>query len=504
MDCLPKKTYKKLDPEQSLKLIEQVKKYPCLWCKMTKDFKNMRKQAVAWNKIADELNISLADAKHCWKSLQASFRVYKAKVRNSVTTGSGKDHIYTPRWFAYQSMMFLCESADAVKTNDTVFGKMSNCCRFCMSQDCENLMLLSSAFEGLSFSILDVQQATGISISDSEITYLAVCAKCVIRIEIAVGFRRSCINENVKFMQLFGHIIYKLRLSNNAEANVKHEEYIEDDSLQKEMVLEKEPSDEQSLEAHDEPAFLPEPDSGSTLAGTASNRKKAQTKERIGDSEEDKPNNPNKRRKSNGHRKLLCGICGVLVYNLPDHTRSHTKENLHKCPHCPVQMAHSNNLWAHVRAVHEKVIVKSCEPCGKGFFTHLSYKSHLRTYHNIGAQYQCEICLKMFRHPSSRRAHIQRMHKGQEGKHECQICQKKFLDRGRLNRHETVHTGNTPYACIHCPKRFKSAFAKKTHELTHSGIDFACTLCTKVYRYKSLLSMHFRKCHPEECNGLLA
>ncbi|XP_049547384.1 zinc finger protein 544-like [Anopheles darlingi] len=415
-----------------------------------------------------------------------------------------------------------------------VLGEINSFCRFCLSQDCELLMPLSSAIEDLSFSIQDIQQTTGILILESEVDCLTVCTKCSTKIEFTVDFRRSCINGNILFMQLFGHIIDKLRSADIEEENQEDGAYENNDPMKIEIVRENQSNHANHSKAHDESLFPVDESqelinertsnghtdcedehsrsedlpplpmnklrakrkiSNSSAFEATSNQRKAKSKERIPTNE---GNNPIKPKPSGKHRKRLCGICGALVYNLIVHTRSHTKENLLKCPHCPVQMAHATNLRAHVRAFHEKVVIKSCEPCGKGFITYDSYKTHMRTYHNIGAQYQCEICLKMFKHPANRRTHIKRIHIV-EWKYECQICQKKFKDADVLREHGRVHSTNAPYACSHCPKRFKSPYAKKTHEITHSGIDFPCTLCTKVYRYKSQLNMHYRKCHPEEC-----
>ncbi|XP_049547358.1 zinc finger protein 658B-like isoform X2 [Anopheles darlingi] len=433
-----------------------------------------------------------------------------------------------------------------------VLGEINSFCRFCLSQDCELLMPLSSAIEDLSFSIQDIQQTTGVLILESEVDCLTACRKCINRIELAVDFRRSCINGNILFMQLFGHIINKHRSSNIAEEK-EDATYGKNDPLKIEILLQTEAKNENTLEGEEELVWsleelqeicnertfnglvdcadghsraedlLPVPRkskiTNKRAASNASNPKKTLSMKKIGEYEEDKISKPLKRKTSGKARKRLCGICGALVFNMVDHIRSHTKENLLKCPHCPVQMANGANLLRHVRAVHEKVIVKSCETCDKGFTTNNAFKSHMvhemiqkhhkttfitiyyytislqRTHHNIGEQYQCEICLKTFNHASNRRDHMKRIHTS-ELKYECQICQKKFKHTNSLKRHGRVHSTNALFACSYCPKRFKSSCTKRKHEITHSGIQFACTLCTKVYRYKTLLNMHYRKCHP--------
>ncbi|XP_035790757.1 zinc finger protein 77-like isoform X4 [Anopheles albimanus] len=419
-----------------------------------------------------------------------------------------------------------------------VLGEINNFCRFCLSQYCETLMPLSVAIESFSFSVQDILETTGISILETETTCLSVCTKCGQRIELAVDFRRMCLDGNILFMQQFGHIIDKLRSGDIAEENLEDAADAKNDPLEIEITLQSDTSNGSNYDEHNEPVLLEEESielfkepttnrqedcasitnlqehfedencqsvnvplvhtlrskqkaTSMNVAASISIRKSMKSKERVENSEVKKSNTSNK------NFKRLCGICGALVSHLHDHIRSHTKENLLQCPHCPVQMAYNANLRAHVRAVHEKVVIKSCEPCGKGFTTNNAYKSHMRTHHNIGEQYQCEICLKIFNHASSRLLHFKRIHIA-EWKYECQICQKKFKNPNSLRLHGRVHSTNAPYACSLCPKRFKSPQAKKTHEITHSGIDFPCTLCSKVYRYKTLLNMHYRKCHPTE------
>ena len=47
--------------------------------------------------------------------------------------------------------------------------------------------------------------------------------------------------------------------------------------------------------------------------------------------------------------------------------------------------------------------------------------------------------------------------------HDCDICKKKFTQKGHLVEHFRIHLGEKPYGCAECRKWFTKAFSRNRH-----------------------------------------
>ncbi|XP_052764927.1 zinc finger and SCAN domain-containing protein 5B-like isoform X1 [Mya arenaria] len=88
---------------------------------------------------------------------------------------------------------------------------------------------------------------------------------------------------------------------------------------------------------------------------------------------------------------------------------------------------------------------------------------------------------------------------GQQGySFSCCYCSKVFSSIGNLKRHTLTHTGEKPFQCEMCHRRFSQKSSMKTHvKLFHTGEKpFQCPVCLKPFALKAYVRSHMMTRHP--------
>jgi len=137
-------------------------------------------------------------------------------------------------------------------------------------------------------------------------------------------------------------------------------------------------------------------------------------------------------------------------------------KNLWNCMHCKLTFSGKREWSLHRARVHDKPY--ACF-CGKRFGRKWDLKIH-KNIHTNSKEYTCKVCSKGFADPSS------------------------------LRRHEKIHSEREKVACSICgvellPSSYALHFESHLTTIRHS-----CSQCPKVYKWKTSLAKHIRKCHP--------
>uniref|UniRef100_A0A1X7ULJ8 Uncharacterized protein n=1 Tax=Amphimedon queenslandica TaxID=400682 RepID=A0A1X7ULJ8_AMPQE len=130
-----------------------------------------------------------------------------------------------------------------------------------------------------------------------------------------------------------------------------------------------------------------------------------------------------------------------------------------------------------------------CEYCNKSFTQRGSLNTHIRIH--TGETYHCQYCDKSFTIRDNLDRHI-RTHTGEKPYH-CEYCDASFTTSGDLNRHIRIHTGEKPYHCEYCDASFTESGTLNTHIRTHTGEKpYHCKYCDASFTTSGHLNTHIR------------
>ena len=106
-------------------------------------------------------------------------------------------------------------------------------------------------------------------------------------------------------------------------------------------------------------------------------------------------------------------------------------------------------------------VVHTCNTCGKSFALRFQLKKHEITHQEKSIF--CEECGKAFTTRGNLIVHMKGVHQGLR-RYPCEICNVSCLEKSGLKVHMMTHTGEKPFSCVVCQKRFARKFDCRKHQ----------------------------------------
>ncbi|XP_053401684.1 zinc finger protein 510-like [Mercenaria mercenaria] len=155
-----------------------------------------------------------------------------------------------------------------------------------------------------------------------------------------------------------------------------------------------------------------------------------------------------------------------------------------------------NNAWVQMENGDKKARCFSMYRCNECRTFKLRKREIIRHYdsmHGGRLNIHCSTCSAVFPSKVLLRIHEKRVHNFQPNQTlKCQLCHKTFGNLAALRKHERRHTGNLPYECATCGKKFLNRYSLVFHMESHSSKRLECRKCGTKFVHQKSYDQHQR------------
>ena len=176
------------------------------------------------------------------------------------------------------------------------------------------------------------------------------------------------------------------------------------------------------------------------------------------------------------HYGFCCGICSEVFsrqFQLNEHQGivhfgkpiNEYKTESFVCEYCGKVFNHSNERNYHYRYYHVDVGMWPCDKCESIHKTKFRLEHHMR----IHKTKPCSICGKILSLHKMPKHILQKHTKNHNKPYICEVCEKGFISKRRLEMHMNTHTGKKPFTCYCCGTGFAHRNNLRAHVNAHYG-----------------------------------
>ncbi|KAH8248283.1 hypothetical protein KR038_010132 [Drosophila bunnanda] len=137
-----------------------------------------------------------------------------------------------------------------------------------------------------------------------------------------------------------------------------------------------------------------------------------------------------------------------------------------------------------------KLQVHKCGTCGIVKKNRASLVRH--EYGHTGERpFPCKECPKRYLSGNELRAHML-THHTKEPPFPCRYCDRRYFSVVGRKKHERIHTNERPFVCDQCGKAFTRVCILRAHMQSHTGKRmFRCDVCNRSFTLKKHLVTHY-------------